>query len=76
MVSVIHPIIANAVTTNIIDSMVTASFAPLNTHRAVAAVVKVAKKPNRANCTWLFVGWVVLVFISSFKRTAADLKRL
>ena len=77
MVSVIHPIIANAVTTNIIDRMVTASFASLNTHIAVAAVVKVAKKPRRANCAWFFVdGWVVLVFISSFGRTAADSKRL
>ena len=77
MVSVIHPIIANTFTTSIIAKMVNASFTPPSKHIAVAAVVKVAKKPKRANCAWFFVvWWVVLVFISSFKRTAADLKRL
>jgi len=77
MVSVIHPIIANTFTMSIIPKMVNASFTPPNTHTTVAVVVKVARKPNRAICPW-FAFWVVLVctFISSFKRTAADLKRL
>ena len=66
MVSVIHPIIANTFTTSIIAKMVNASFTPPNKHIAVAAVVKVAKKPKRANCAWFFVGWVVLVFIFTY----------